>query len=96
MLVSGSRVIQRKIVFAITPEMLVLQKILGVPGAVIQVGETHFGGSLIYQENVGRVQIGVNNVLAVQNLSEVNHFDGDIDGLVLRKQGPLGTWQGRL
>ena len=50
---------------------------------MVQILKAHHIRLLVHQENAIRVQIGVDDALRMEDLHEVNDFDGNVDRLIL-------------
>ena len=90
-LVARADVVQRDVVVVSRAEFHLRQNLIWVPGAVIQIQEDHVVGVLVSEEDVGRVEVGVDDVFIVQELEEVDDLDHDLDRLVLAEQGSLAA-----
>ena len=82
-LVPGPCIVQREIVFAVWPQMLILKQFFRIPRAMVQIQEHHLISLVIDQEYILWVQICMHNVLDMKDFEEVNNLKSYIDGLVL-------------
>ena len=60
---------------------------------MVQILETHISNVAFPQEDIIRVQVGVDDVLGMQELEEIDHLDHDIDSFELREEGALAVVQ---
>lgn len=95
-LISGSDIIERYVVVVSWTKLHVRQDLVRVPGAMVQIQKHHIRGVFVSQENTGWIQVGVDNVLLVQELQQVDDVDDDLDGFVFAEEGTLAAVEIRL
>lgn len=83
---------QRQVILVVRAlEAGATENVLGAPRYVVEVQEAHVVDAALFEKYILRCQIRVHNIFLVEQANQVNYFDGDLDGLVFRKQSPLGV-----
>lgn len=79
------RVKQADVVFELVINVEVLQRLLCLPAAVVQVQKARSVDIAVQQVNVGWIEVAVHYLLAVEHIEQVNDLNGNPDCFKLRE-----------
>jgi hypothetical protein len=87
--VTSASVEKGYVIFKLGIHVDVVQNFLQLPRTVVQVQEAEFIYITINQKDILGVQVGVDDVLRMQNLKQVNDLNCDFNSLKLGKKSEL-------